>query len=90
MEEKIDFKIGNTIKVINDKPLKGNENGPYIKLDSEHSILNIILDKKGNQHLDIGVKSPYSYITSYETGEELPNGDTIQWCHPSRFELIKI
>lgn len=83
------FKVGNKVKIINNKSLEGNENGPYIKNGDDHIIIGIVLDKKGNQHLDIGVKSPYSYVTSYETGEELPNGDTIQWCHPSRFELIE-
>ena len=45
-------------------------------------------DKKGNQHLDLCLKSMYNFITSWETGEELPDGDSIHWVSPHRVEIV--
>jgi hypothetical protein len=67
-------------------PLSTNTVAPPVEMDKEYKIQAIVLDKKGNQHLDVGLKSRYNYITSIETGEELPDGNKIHWCHPSRFE----
>lgn len=79
---------GGVVKCINTKPLPGNSVAPPLKLDETYVILQVIHDKKNNPHLDVGLKSEYNYISSYETKEELPRGDEIHWCHPSRFELI--
>lgn len=82
------FEIGQKLKVVNIDPLQDNKVAPPLNPDITYLILNIIKDKEGNQHLDVGLVSEYNYIRSIETGEELLNGDTIHWCHPSRFELI--
>jgi len=82
------FKIGETVICTNIKPLKGNDIEPPLELEKKYLIKNIILDKQGNQHLDVGLISKYNWIRSFETKEELPDGDKIHWCHPSRF--IKI
>ncbi len=82
------FKTGQTVKVINTEPLKGKEIAPPLDSEKEYKILGICKDSQGNQHLNVGLISKVSYVTSYETGEELPNGHIIHWCHPSRFELI--
>lgn len=87
---KIIFEIGQVVIAKNNKPLEGNTIAPELVIDQEYPILGIITDEKGNQHLDIGIKSMYNYITSWETSEELPDGDKIHWCHPSRFELKTI
>lgn len=85
----MNFEQGQQVRVVNNKPLAESGYAPDIKVGDEYPILNIVLDKKGNQHLDIGLKSKLNFITSIETGEELPNGHLVHWCHPSRFELIK-
>lgn len=82
------YNIGDIVKAINDKPLGNNKISPEVIIGQEYHILNIVLDKEGNQHLDIGLPSEYNYIRSFETDEELPKGDLIHWCHPSRFEKV--
>ncbi len=82
------YKITDIVKVVNADVLPGNEEKPNLTIDDHHIIKDIFIDKGGFQHLDIGLVSTLGYISSYETGEQLPNGDRIHWCHPSRFELI--
>jgi hypothetical protein len=65
----------------------GNEVAPSLKEGQEYTIQNIIFDSKGNPHFDVGLPSYVNYVRSWETKEELPNGDEIHWCHPSRFKL---
>jgi hypothetical protein len=87
--EKVIFEKGQEVKCINTKALPGNEVAPPLDLETNYKINEIVLDSAGNQHLDVGLKSKYNWVKSFETSEDLPNGDTIHWCHPSRFELIK-
>jgi hypothetical protein len=87
--EKTIYEIGQTVKCINAEKLKGNDIGPPLELDVVYPVKGITLDKEGNQHLDVGLVSKYSFVSSYETSEQLPEGDKIHWCHPSRFELVK-
>lgn len=86
MKEKRIFIVGESVTATNIEPLKGNEIAPPLELGKTYPVKNIFLDRDGNQHLDVGLESAYSYIRSYETGEYLPDGDKIHWCHPSRFE----
>lgn len=79
---------GGLVTAINNKPLSGNSVAPPLEVGKNYVILNVIKDKKGNPHFDVGLESKYNYITSFETKEELPDGDKIHWCHPSRFELV--
>lgn len=81
------FKVGQTVKVINDAPLSGNTVAPPVIIGDEYEIIHIITDKKGNQHLDLGIESKYEFIKSWETDEELPDGNKIHWVHPSRVQL---
>lgn len=83
--EKLIFKIGQTIQCTATSPLPGNDIAPPLEMDGNYTILNIVLDSQGNQHLDVGLPSECYTIRSYETKEYLPNGDKIHWCHPSRF-----
>lgn len=76
------------VKCINVQALPGNDVAPPLKLNDEYEVKTIIKDSKGNEHYDVGLKSEYKYIRSFETQEELPDGDKIHWCHPSRFEKI--
>lgn len=79
------FVVGEMVRCTSTDPLPGNDVAPPLE-SKEYPIKDIVLDSKGNQHLDVGLISKYSFIRSYETKEHLPNGDTIHWCHPSRFE----
>lgn len=83
------FNVGEHVRVINSNPLKGKEIAPPIVKGNTYTVKQIVLDKDGNQHLDIGIVSNYNLITSWETGEKLPDGDKIHWCHPARFEKVK-
>lgn len=69
------------ISVLSDTGIK-----PPLELNREYELKEVIHDKAGNPHYDVGLKSKYNFIRSLETKEELPNGDKIHWCHPSRFK----
>lgn len=83
------YEIDDIVKVINDAPLSGNTIAPPVVIGQEYSVKNIVLDSHNNQHLDLGIKSEYNCISSWETGEELPMGDKVHWVHPSRVKLVK-
>lgn len=80
------FAIGEDVTAINVQPLKGNDIAPPLEKQAKYKVKGIVLDSAGNQHLDVGLLSTYSYVSSHETKEHLPKGDAIHWCHPSRFE----
>jgi len=80
------FTVGEQVTCVNNQPLEGKRIAPPLIVRHRYKVEEIFIDKEGNQHLHVGLKSHYSYITSYETGEELPDGDKKHWCHPSRFE----
>lgn len=80
------FSVDDEVEVVNTKPLPGNTVAPPLKEEEVYTVERIYFDKQGNQHLDVGLKSEYEYISSYETGEWLPQGHKIHWCHPSRFK----
>ncbi len=80
------FIVGQTAKCVNVEPLPGNNVAPPLKEGEMYTILKIFVDHEGNQHLDVGLKSEYNYIDSYETEVNLPHGNKIHWCHPTRFE----
>jgi len=83
---KTDFKVGDVIICKNNLPLEGNDKCPdELVIDRDYEIKQIIQDSEGNDHIDVGLWSDFNFIRSYETKEELPHGDTIHWCHPSRF-----
>lgn len=79
------YETGDSVTCENTDPLTGNSIAPPLVEKTDYKVLNICLDKQGNQHLDVGLESKYDFIRSHETGEHLPDGDKIHWCHPSRF-----
>lgn len=83
------YEIDDIVKIINDAPLSGNTIAPPVVIGQEYPVKNIVLDSHNNQHLDLGIKSEYNYISSWETGEELPMGDKVHWVHPSRVIYVK-
>lgn len=80
------YVIGEKATCGNTKPLPGNTIAPPLEQGESYEVKDICVDAKGNQHLDVGLVSKYKFIRSHETGENLPDGDKIHWCHPSRFE----
>jgi hypothetical protein len=74
------------LRCINADPLEGNVYGPALVKGNLYEVKEIIIDSKGHLHYDVGLKSVLNYVRSYETKEELPRGNEIHWCHPSRFE----
>lgn len=78
------FEVGEIVEVFNIEPLPGNDKAPALILGEKYKILKIILDSQGNQHLDLGIVSNLNYVRSYETKEDLPDGNKIHWVHPSR------
>ena len=88
MITKVIYEVDDEVEIINEEPLTGNTIAPPIKIGERYKIKNIVLDRLNNQHLDLGLVSKYIYITSWETREELPDGDTVHWVHPTRVKLI--
>lgn len=84
--DKRTFFIDDEITAINNKPLEGNDKAPELVIGKKYTVQSIVIDSQGNQHLNVGLVSKLSYVRSWETKEELINGDKIHWCHPSRFE----
>lgn len=81
------FKVNDKIVCIKTSTLSDTGVKPPLTYGEDYVVKEIQEDKKGNQHLDVGLKSKYNYITSLETGDELDRGNIIHWCHPSRFKL---
>jgi hypothetical protein len=84
-KKKMKYEIGQTVTCKNAAPLPKKKIAPPVRVGASYVIKDIFVDSKGHQHIDIGLVSEYEYISSFETGEHLPNGDKIHWCHPSRF-----
>jgi hypothetical protein len=77
----------NTIICVNVQLLPGNTIAPDLTMNKEYPAQEVYECKCGQKHIDVGLKSQHNWITCYNCREELPNGDTIHWCHPSRFEV---
>lgn len=85
------YKVGDEVTCINVEPLVDrltkvkNEYAPALLLEADYTVQSIVLDAQGNQHLNVGLVSQIGFVRSWETGDKLPDGDKIHWCHPSRF-----
>lgn len=77
---KLDYLI-----VVNDQVFEGNEIGPDIKNGQGYSAGDVFTCGCGEQHVNIGLESKLNYVTCHKCREKLPDGDTIHWCHSSRF-----
>ena len=80
------FTVGEEVECIDIKPLPGNDVAPPLKEGKKYPVKKIYVDYEGNQHLDVGLKSKFNYIKGYEIDAELPDGDKVHWCHPTRFK----
>lgn len=79
------FNVDDILSCVKTEPMPGNSIAPPLVLNKLYTVEEITIDKAGNQHLHVGLISEYNYVRSYETKEELPDGDKKHWCHPSRF-----
>lgn len=85
--------IGTLVRCINAEPFPGNKVGPPLEKDKQYPVKAvhtevIVASSSVYPHYDVGLVSEYNYITSQDTGAELPDGDKIHWCHPSRFVIV--
>lgn len=83
------IQVGDSLKVVNNKPLKHNDIAPPLVVGDTVNVKQTYLCKCGQDHIDVGLVSQYKYVRCYKCAKELPNGDTIHWCHPTRFEIVK-
>jgi len=81
----VTFEVGDQVRCVDLTMLSDADIKPPLMLNQEYPVKGIVVDSKGNQHLDVGLESKYNYIRSLETQEELDQGEKIHWCHPSRF-----
>jgi len=90
------FAENQEVEVIKVDKLPGKEYAPKLVLGDKKQVKAICTDSKGNQHLDVGLRTELNYVTSHETGEELPKNLKVEngiqtithWCHPSRFKAL--
>lgn len=82
------FEVGDKVIVTKIERMPGNSVAPLLEMNEQREVKGICIDEDGFQHLDVGLVSSYNYIRSYETDEELKDGDKIHWCHPSRFKKV--
>ena len=79
---------GTKLKCNNNKPLEGNTVAPPLVIGEEYTALNVITCGCGKEHIDVGLKSEYNYISCYDCGEKFINRD-VHYCHPSRFDVVE-
>lgn len=71
---------------INIAPLEGNAVAPPLVKGQEYPLVDTYECKCGQVHYNVGLKSKYNWVSCYQCKKEIPKGDSIHWCHPSRFE----
>ncbi len=80
--------VGDKVKCIIDKALSSSDYGPNVELNKEYEIKEIITTRNDCDHIDVGIRSELGSVSCLETGDLIPRGNVIAWCHPSRFELV--
>ena len=83
-----ELKVGDNIKCIISKALSTSGYGPPVKLEELYEVKEIIRTRGDHDHIDVGLKSTVGSVSCLETGDIIPRGSEIAWCHPSRFEKI--
>ena len=70
----MEYKENDKVTCYNIKPLEGNDVKPPLGEDKEYEVKSIIVCECGKQHLDVGLKSKYNWISCHSCKEELKNG----------------
>ncbi len=88
-------KVGDKLvaKVIEPLPYAGTGHdgkpiAPPLVLDQTYEVKGVTVCKCGQDHIDVGLKSKYNFISCYKCGHEIIGGDKIHFCHPSRFVKV--
>jgi hypothetical protein len=81
------IQVGDKLRAIFTQALPHNDVAPELKHGMEYECKGVHTDAKGFDHIDVGLPVKWSYVTSYATGERLPQ--TCHWCHPNRFLIIQ-
>lgn len=81
------IEIGDALIAKNNAPLTGNSVAPPLEIGREYKTKGIYICGCGKYHINVGLVSKYSYVSCHYCKEELPAGDKIHWCHPSRFDI---
>lgn len=76
-----------TVECVNSQPLKGNAIAPPVVLGQKYPVHQIIECPCGEQHYDVGIKSPHNYVQCYKCRADLPTSAVgeIYWTHSSRY-----
>lgn len=82
---KTPLKVGDQVICLIAKPLASSGYGPDVKLGEKYEVKEIITTRNECDHIDVGIKSVVGSVSCLETGDLLPRGNMIAWCHPSRF-----
>jgi hypothetical protein len=82
------YKEGDTVEITDDQPLEGKDVAPPVQVGKQYPVKGIILDRDGFQHLDLGLESKYSYVSSFETEEKLRDGHKIHWVSTRRTKKV--
>ena len=83
-----DLKVGDKVKCVISKPLSTSGYGPPVRLGESYEVKEIIRTRGDHDHIDVGLRSTVGSVSCLETGDVIPRGNVIAWCHPSRFEKI--
>jgi hypothetical protein len=82
------MQIGDILTAKNIAPLEGNTIAPPLTLEEQYTAKKVYVCPCGQDHIDVGLKSEYNYIRCYSCKKEIPEGDSIHWCHPTRFAQV--
>lgn len=80
--------VGDTVKCVINEVLSKSGYGPTLELGKEYKVEEIITTSGDNDHLNVGVRSELGSVSCLETGDLIPRGNVVAWCHPSRFEKV--
>ena len=72
---KTNLKAGDTVVCINSEKFSDKEVGPPLTKGNNYVIKEVITTTGGNDHIDVGLKSMYNYVSCQATGIRIPRGE---------------
>lgn len=84
------YQTGESVTPVYTLPLPGKSIAPELKEGTPYTILEIYYDRENRAHLHVGLQSKVAYVTSYYTGEVLPESHEggKHWCLAERFKKL--